>query len=107
MIKCDKGRIKMEGTPALLTAELGVITREVYRGMIRAGLSENFAKSKIEHMQEIALMTDEEFEKEKEKTLDEKAEKLADILDKKTNGYADGISKARILISRGRRREAN
>ncbi len=63
MIKCDKGRIKMEGTPALLTAELGVITREVYRGMIRAGLSENFAKSKIEHMQEIALMTDEEFEK--------------------------------------------
>jgi hypothetical protein len=55
MIKCDKGRIKMEGTPALLTAELGVITREVYRGMVRAGLSENFAKSKIEHMQEIAL----------------------------------------------------
>ena len=35
------------------------------------------------------------------------AEELADILDKKTNGYADGISKARILISRGRRREAN
>lgn len=29
------------------------------------------------------------------------AEELADILDKKTNGYADGISKARILISRG------
>ena len=27
--------------------------------------------------------------------------------DKKTNGYADGIAKARILISRGRRREAN
>lgn len=80
MIKCDKGRIKMEGTPALLTAELGVITREVYRGMIRAGLSENFAKSKIEHIQEIALMTDEEFEKEKEKTLDEKAEKLADMI---------------------------
>ena len=79
MIKCDKGIIKMEGTPALLT-ELGVITREVYRGMIRAGLSENFAKSKIEHMQEIALMTDEEFEKEKEKTLDEKAEKLADMI---------------------------
>ena len=80
MIKCDKGRIKMEGTHALLTAELGVITREVYRGMIRAGLSENFAKSKIEHMQEIALMTDEEFEKEKDKTLDEKAEKLADMI---------------------------
>lgn len=78
MIKCDKGRIKMEGTPALLIAELGVITRKVYRGMIRAGLSENFAKSKIEHMQEIAMMTDEEFEKEK--TLDEKAEKFADMI---------------------------
>ena len=35
------------------------------------------------------------------------AEELADILDKKTNGYADGVSKARILISRGRRRETN
>ena len=80
MIKCDKGIIEMKGTPALLTAELGLITMKVYRGMIRAGLSENFAKSKIEHMQEIALMTDEKFEKEKEKTLDEKAEKLADMI---------------------------
>ena len=37
----------------------------------------------------------------------DEAEKIVDILDKKTNGYADGISKARILISRGKRREAN
>ena len=34
----------------------------------------------------------------------DEAEKIVDILDKKTNGYADGISKARILISRGKRR---
>ena len=37
----------------------------------------------------------------------DEAEKIVDILDKKTNGYADGISKARILISRGKRRETN
>lgn len=80
MIKCDKGRIKMEGTPALLTAELGVITREVYRGMVRAGLSENFAKKKIEEAQKNVLLTDEKFKKEIEKTLDEKVEKLADMI---------------------------
>lgn len=46
MIKCDKGIIEMKGTPAVLTAELGVITREVYRSMISAGLPEDFAKKK-------------------------------------------------------------
>ena len=35
------------------------------------------------------------------------AEKIADLLDEKTNGYADGVSKARVLISRGRRNEKN
>ena len=80
MIKCDKGIIEMKGTPAVLTAELGVITREVYRSMISAGFSENFAKKKIEEAQKNALLTDEEFEKEMEKTLNEKAEKLADMI---------------------------
>lgn len=37
----------------------------------------------------------------------DKAEKLADILDEKSNGYAEGVAKARILISRGRRNEKN
>ena len=37
----------------------------------------------------------------------DEAEELADILDKKSNGYVEGISKARVLISRGRRHEKN
>lgn len=37
----------------------------------------------------------------------EQAEKLADELDKKTNGRVEGITKARVLISRGRRHEKN
>ncbi len=37
----------------------------------------------------------------------EQAEELADVLDEKSNGYAQGVAKARILISRGRRREKN
>lgn len=41
-----------------------------------------------------------------EKKFDE-AEELADILDKKSNGYAEGVAKARVLISRGRRHEKN
>ncbi len=36
-----------------------------------------------------------------------KAEAIADMLDEKSNGYIDGIAKARVLISRGRRREKN
>lgn len=41
-----------------------------------------------------------------EKNFD-KAEKLADILDEKSNGYVEGVAKARILISRGQRYEKN
>lgn len=37
----------------------------------------------------------------------EKAEKIADALDNRADGYIDAVAKARVLISRGRRREAN
>uniref|UniRef100_UPI003FEDC41A hypothetical protein n=1 Tax=Agathobacter sp. TaxID=2021311 RepID=UPI003FEDC41A len=50
--------------------------------------------------QNIKKMIDEMYKYIEDKKYNE-AEELADILDKKTNGYADGISKARILISRG------
>ena len=56
--------------------------------------------------QDIKRMIDEMYKCIEDKKYDE-AEKIVDILDKKTNGYADGISKARILISRGKRRETN
>ena len=61
----------------------------------------------IQNLQNIMNgMIDEMYKCIEDKKYDE-AEKIVDILDKKTNGYADGISKARILISRGKRREAN
>lgn len=50
--------------------------------------------------QNIKKMIDEMYKYIEDKKYNE-AEELADILDKKTNGYADGISKVRILISRG------
>ncbi len=37
----------------------------------------------------------------------DKAEEIADMLDDKSSGYVDGVAKARVLISRGRRREKN
>lgn len=37
----------------------------------------------------------------------DQAEEIADNLDKKTNGRAEGVAKARVLISRGRRHEKN
>lgn len=37
----------------------------------------------------------------------EQAEKIADKLDEISNGYVDGVAKARVLISRGKRNEKN
>ena len=56
--------------------------------------------------QEIKKMLDELYAYIEEKDFD-KAEKLADLLDEKSSGYVDGVAKARILISRGRRHEKN
>lgn len=55
---------------------------------------------------EIKEMIDKMYSCIEEKKFDE-AEALADILDEKSNGYAEGVAKARILISRGRRYEKN
>lgn len=56
--------------------------------------------------QDIKRMLDEMYLLIEKKKFDE-AEKLADILDEKSNGYAEGVTKARILISRERRHEKN
>lgn len=56
--------------------------------------------------QDIKRMLDQMYIYIEEKKFDE-AEELADILDEKSNGYAQGIAKARILISRRRRHEEN
>ena len=56
--------------------------------------------------QDIKRMLDEMYLLIEKKKFDE-AEKLAGILDEKSNGYAEGVAKARILISRGRRHEKN
>lgn len=56
--------------------------------------------------QDIKRMLDKMYLFIEEKKFD-KAEELADILDEKSNGYAEGVAKARILISRGRRHEKN
>ena len=39
--------------------------------------------------------------------LPEEAEKLADEIYERTNGHAEGITKAKILIARGKRCEKN
>ena len=56
--------------------------------------------------QEIKKMIEKMYFCIENKEFDE-AEKLADILDEKSNGYVDGVAKAIVLISRGRRREKN
>lgn len=56
--------------------------------------------------QEIKKMSEKMFICIENKQYDE-AEELADLLDDKTNGYVEGLTRARMLISRGRRREKN
>ena len=56
--------------------------------------------------QNIKTMIEEMYSFIEEKNFD-KAEEIADILDEKSNGYAEGVAKARVLISRGRRHEKN
>jgi len=56
--------------------------------------------------QGIKQMFDEMYVFIHEKNFD-KAEEMADLLDEKSNGYAEGVAQARVLISRGRRHEKN
>lgn len=37
MIKCDKGRIEIKGTPMVLVGELGTAIQTVYRAMLNTG----------------------------------------------------------------------
>lgn len=55
---------------------------------------------------EIKRLLEEMYTCIEEKKFDE-AEAIADELDKISDGYADGVAKARILIARGRRNEKN
>lgn len=56
--------------------------------------------------EEIKAMRDEVFDYIENKQYD-KAEELVDLLEEKTDAYMEGLTKARMLISRGRRREKN
>lgn len=49
-------------------------------------------------------LVDQMYEHIEKKEFDQ-AEKIADLLDQISNGYVDGVAKARILISRGKRNE--
>lgn len=56
--------------------------------------------------EEIKAMRDEVFDYIENKQYD-KAEELVNLLEEKTDAYMEGLTKARMLISRGRRREKN
>lgn len=80
MIKCDKGRIEIKGTPMVLVGELGTTIQAVYQALLNAGIDKTFAEERIKRACELALMTDEEQEdvlKDLDKKIDEKLDKLA------------------------------
>ena len=59
MIKCDKGRIKIKGTPMVLVGELGTAIQTVYRAMLNTGIDKVFAEERIKKVCELALLTED------------------------------------------------
>lgn len=55
MIKCDKGRIEIKGTPMVLVGELGTAIQTVYRAMLNTGIDKVFAEERIKKACELAL----------------------------------------------------
>ena len=95
MIKCDKGRIEIKGTPMVLVGELGTAIQTVYRAMLNTGIDKVFAEERIKKACELALLTDkeqEEVSKDLDKKIDEKLNKLANAILKKLfeGGSNDG-----------------
>lgn len=83
MIKCDKNRIEIKGTPVILVGELGTAIQTVYRAMLNTGIDEAFAEERIKKTCELALLTDEEQEevsKDLDRKIDEKLDKLANAI---------------------------
>lgn len=88
MIKCDKGRIEIKGTPMVLVGELGTAIQTVYRAMLNTamlntGIDKVFAEERIKKACEQALLTDkqqEEVSKDLDKKIDEKLDKLANAI---------------------------
>ena len=95
MIKCDKNRIEIKGTPVILVGELGTAIQTVYRAMLNTGIDKAFAEERIKKTCELALLTDEEQEevsKNLDRKIDEKLDKLANAILKKLfeGGSNDG-----------------
>lgn len=83
MIKCDKNRIEIKGTPVILVGELGTAIQTVYRAMLNIGIDKAFAEERIKKTCELALLTDEEQEevsKKLDRKIDEKLDKLANAI---------------------------
>ena len=83
MIKSNKGRVELEGTPIVLVGELGTAIQAVYQALLNAGIDKTFAEKNIRKTCELALLTDEEKEdvlKGLDKKIDEKLDKLANAI---------------------------
>lgn len=83
MIKSNKGRVELKGTPIVLVGELGTAIQAVYQALLNAGIDKTFAEKNIRKICELALLTDEEQEdvlKGLDKKIDEKLDKLANAI---------------------------
>ena len=97
MIKSNKGRVELEGTPFMMLTELGMITNAVYKALVDVGFKEEFAKERIKGAYIAAFSTytaeeEKKTDKDLDKKIDEKLDKLANAIFKELfeGGSNDG-----------------
>lgn len=88
----EKGKVELRQYQSFIGWDANVILEEV---MKTSSVNLNI-KNMVEQMYK--YINDKQYGQ---------AEKIADELDEISNGYVDGVAKARVLISRGRRNEKN
>lgn len=88
----EKGKVELRQYKSFIGWDANVILEEV--------MKTSSVNLKIKHMvkQMYKYINDKQYGR---------AEEIADELDEISNGYVDGVAKARVLISRGRRNEKN
>lgn len=66
MIKCNKGHAKVKGTFHELIAELSIIVKTLHEGLKKDGIPPELAKQVILRAANVALMTEEEREADRQ-----------------------------------------
>ena len=91
MIKCDKGKVKIEGTGYLILSELSTLVHELHYGVFveKCGATPEESKEDILEAVERGFKTDEEMRECAKDTLKDVLTDLSDLLNNILSGKDD------------------